>query len=75
MGSMEKAAGLLLIIVGLLIFLYALPSVSTVFNTGANTSFENLTLQQKQVINVNSYVLLFLPILIIVVGGALIFKG
>ena len=75
MGVMEKSAGLFLIVVGVLIFLYALPSAISSLSTSPNSTLENLTSDQKQIVGLNTYVLLFIPFLILIVGGTMLWRG
>ena len=72
MKFMGVVAGLFLIFFGTIMFLYALPSLTTVTQTGTHTTWENSSTFVVSAVGITGQAISFLPFLFFFMGIATI---
>ena len=70
-----KIAGVVLIVIAILLWFYALPVLYASTDTSTGKALENVSAPVKQSYNFMQYLFAFMPYILIAVGAGIIWKG
>lgn len=75
MSDVNRVIGLILIALAFIIFVIALPAMTSAVQTGDGTALENETQTVKEVYNILPLFIVLIPVIMVLVGVGMLWKG